>query len=97
MSNIKRVKITGWVPFDIVSHEEVQPYFAACASPVINVHVKYEDEKFVPNEFGGKTVMFKFMYFGEEACSFNYFDKFVENLKKCGAEIDSVEIEDLEA
>lgn len=99
MANVHRVYICGRLPYDIVArgNDNVRDWFAFMSSPSFGIKISYglTSKKHVA-ETGGEYTYYNFKITGEEAVWGSDIKKFVEDLKKAGAEIDAANVKDIE-
>lgn len=99
MANTHEILIKGKLPYDIIWREkELEYWFALMNAPSIAIGIEYgkTSTRPIPNSSGIMTY-YDFTISGQEAVRGEQLDKFVELLKKGGAELTTVEIEDIEA
>lgn len=98
MANIKQIKITGRLPFNCCEYKELQPFLAQFLMPNIGIKIQWRDfEEYIPNQHGGKTKMYDFAIFGEEAVNSNWIAALKGAVVECeGGRIDSVFVKDIE-
>lgn len=96
MSNIKRVEITGELPFNATDHHDVRKFFGQMNGPTIGINVKYTGQgKARPNDYGGQTAYYKFCISGEEAVSDAWLANLMQALVNCGASIEKAHYWDI--
>lgn len=97
MSNIKRVEITGELPFNATDHHDIRKFFGQMSGPTIGINVKYNGQgKARPNDYGGQTAYYKFCISGEEAVSDAWLANLMQALVNCGASIEKAHYWDVE-
>jgi len=104
MSNTKRVKIEGEVPFDLGGFETIKARQELLASiglismPNIGLSLEWntKDAYYEANEHGGRTLIYPFSLTGEEAFGMAFFEKFIENVQEVGGRIDFAQVWDME-
>ena len=98
MANIKRVNITGVLPFDMNDDDELIRVLGYLNMPLCGLKISWKgDGGFVPNvATGGQTMMTRFALEGEEAVNFAFLDRFIKLVKKVGGKIDRAFATDIE-
>ena len=82
MSNIKKVEITGTIPFDFHENDFLAHAAAFIFSPTSGLKWEWHNRFYKANEHGGKTCMYGFRIIGEEAFSWGWFENFEMNLRR---------------
>ena len=98
MSNVKQIRIRGLLPFNVYEIEDFVPMLAFLSSPVSGLRINWSGGpvKYVDNEHGGRTALYRFVLEGTEAVSYRFLERFVNAVKQHG-EIEKSSVIDLEA
>ena len=68
MANVSEVDIEGWMPFDIVQHEDARTWLGIMNGPSYGLRITYgEVGKGPENDHGGHTTYYRFQITGSEA------------------------------
>jgi hypothetical protein len=100
VSNVKRVSITGKVPYSCTEHEGMRGFLAAMNAPCFGLRIKYPPfppTMVGPNEHGGMTAHYNYRIEGDEAVSWKYVDALRAAIVGCGGSIQTDRVVDLEA
>ena len=98
MSNIKDVRITGTIPFDLGDNPELIAMVGLINKPTSGLRLTYSEHEvsLVPNSHGGRTAMYGFRLTGMEAISFKALDEFCRLVQVLDGTIDLKSIVDRE-
>ena len=86
MSNVKKVVIEGYMPFDVGGNDDVLRFLGSINLPFngLNILWKKDKEFYKENEFNGKTCFVPFTIFGDEAISAEYLRHMIGFMNKVG-------------
>ena len=95
MSNIHKVKVQGWMPYDC-GRGPAMRYLALMAGPSWGLSVTYGQQILVPNEHKGQTTYYAFEIKGEEGMWESGIEAMLEALIKERCVITLARAEDIE-
>lgn len=98
MANIKRVNITGTLPFDLHDDEDLIRMLGYLNMPLCGLRISWKgDAGYVPNpETGGRTLMVHFALTGEEAVNYDFLHRFIQLVKNAKGKINRAFATDIE-
>lgn len=90
MSNIKRINITGRIPYDCCTkHQDLCRFFGQMNNPTFGFRVSYTGrETGKPNNHGGVTTFCEFAITGEEAVGDGWITGLLQALVNADADLD---------
>lgn len=96
MANIKQVELDGWMPFDAGGNPNLLQMLGQLNLPVFGFTIEWGGEKYVDNKHGGKTCMYRFHVFGEEAVQIGWLRRLVDCIEAVGGKIETRYCRDIE-
>src|SRR5262245_23432927 len=105
MSNVKRVRIKGELPFNFMDGEEMGgtlsdsdiAFLARCLMGKHGLKLRWlPGGRIIPNAKGGKTTYDRFQITGEEALRWETLDLLADTLEKAGAILQDAAAKDIE-
>lgn len=102
MSNIKRVLIEGWMPYDAGHKDELLTMLGSLSMPSFGIRIHFNtggvggSPKYIANRWGGKTAFYRFTVSGEEAVRVEWFVEFCKLIVSVGGEIERGHAHDIE-
>lgn len=98
MSNIKRVKVRGTLPFNFYEDHELAIKVAQIVSPSVGLTLTFGRHATMErNQHGGQTAMYEFTIVGEEALAFGWMRSLEASITRVGGVIRESVCHDLEA
>jgi len=97
MSNVKKVLLSGRLPFNIYEFDECCKLLGQLNAPVSGLRITYgELAASVPNEYGGTTAFIEFCISGEEAVSLSWITRLIQEFSRYGTVFTRKEVVDIE-
>ena len=96
MSNIKSVEITGNLPFTCAENEKMSKFLAQMNAPVMGIRISWGSSFSIPNNHGGKTAIYNFGIYGEEAVSSTWIEQLLLAIIDAEGNVDKVKVTDIE-
>lgn len=98
MSNIKRVEVTGFAPFDIATRDKGCKVLGVLNGPSFGIHIHWGRGFMCPlkNEYGGQTTYYEFSIEGEEAVNAHGWVALLNDFIEGGAIVFQADIQDIE-
>lgn len=97
MSNVKRVRVEGLVPFNYYESDSLARMFAFAQSPSVGLRVEFGPEVMEPNGRGGRVALYPFKLSGEEAVLAEWCCELARQVNAFGGRVTSLHLVDLEA
>jgi len=98
MSNVKEVKIHGFLPFDCHNDTDCAKLMAFCLAPVSGLQMTFtghEEKK--PNSHGGQDFFMEFHITGQEAVSWEWVKHVRGVIRRLGRLAEVMDVVDIEA
>jgi hypothetical protein len=97
VSNVKRIRIIGHVPFNLNQHPTMQAKLASMNTPCSGLKIAYGPQiEMRPNAHGGKTAMYFFDVQGQEAVSTAWIESLIRDVYAIGGIIVRADATDIE-
>lgn len=96
MSNIKRVCISGEMPFNTIDNEEINSFLGQLNSPCMGLRITWHSGTSKPNKHGGQTAFYRFVVKGDEAINIGWIEKFFQAVVNFNGSLDRWAIFDIE-
>jgi len=97
MSNVARVYVKGWIPFDVASHNDACKWLGILNGPSYGLRITYGQQGGGPrNRNGGVTTYYQFEVSGEEAIWCSGVESLVKALVGAGSVVEEARMMDLE-
>lgn len=96
MANIAKVHIKGTLPFHCYNDPKLMAWLAAMNAPTYGLRIKYGDETYVPNNFGGRTSTWGFEITGSEALWQSGVEQLIDSIKSAKGTVTYVDAWDAE-
>jgi hypothetical protein len=95
MANVKRIDISGELPFHLQDFPEVMEILATLNLPSFGFNIQWGKAHYVPNDEGGKTAWYEFCIHGTEAVTQKAIERWLAILAKVG-HVNTSSVTDLE-
>ena len=97
VSNVKRVHITGSLPYNCSEHHDLASFLATMNGPTFGFKVQWgHDATYKPNPGGGRTAMYPFTVTGHEAVAVAWVEALLTAIVNAGGEVTSASVQDIE-
>jgi hypothetical protein len=86
MSNVKRIRIEGELPFNCTDDEAMRSKLGTLNGPSIGLRLTWSPrpESLRPNGNGGRTAYYRFFILGEEAVSWEWLRELRATIERLG-------------